>query len=80
MKTPLDIYRLFVTGIGNYASVNSRAWGLLSCQILQGGDEKRGQMPRPLSTLQHFSLIARSNNLVLDLDRALSNDLRIEVT
>ena len=34
---------------------NSRGWGLLSCQIPRGGDEKRGQMPRPPSTLQHFS-------------------------
>ena len=25
---------------------NSRGWGLLSCQIPRGGDEKRGQMPR----------------------------------
>ena len=36
---------------------NSRGWGLLSCQIPRGRDE-RGQMPRPPSTLQHFSLIA----------------------
>ena len=28
--------------------------GLLSCQIPLGGDEKRGQMPRRPSTLQHF--------------------------
>ena len=33
----------------------------LSCQIPRGGDEKRGQMTRPPSTLQHFSLIAQSN-------------------
>ena len=26
---------------------NSREWGLLSSQIPRGGDEKRGQMPRP---------------------------------
>ena len=32
-----------------------------------GGDEKRGQMPRPPSTLQHFSLIAQSNNAVLSV-------------
>ena len=32
---------------------NSRGWGLLSCQIPRGGDEKRKQMPRPPSTLQH---------------------------
>ena len=28
----------------------------------QGGDERRGQMPGPPSTLQHFSLIAESNS------------------
>ena len=43
---------------------NSWGWGLLSCQIPRGGDEKRGQMPRPPSTLQHFLLIAQSNNAV----------------
>ena len=47
--------------------VNFRRWGLLSCQIPRGGDEKRGQMPRPPSTLQHFSLIARSNSAVLSI-------------
>ena len=36
---------------------NSRGWGLLSCQISRGEDEKRGQMPRPPSTLQHLSFI-----------------------
>ena len=47
---------------------NSRGWwGLLSCQIPRGGDEKRGQMPRPPSTLQHFSLIAQSNSAVLNI-------------
>ena len=40
---------------------NSRGGGLLSCQIPRGKDEKRGQQPRPPSTLQHFSLIAQSN-------------------
>ena len=44
---------------------NSRGWGLLSCQIPRGGDEKGGLIPRPPSTLQHFSLIAQSNNAVL---------------
>ena len=44
---------------------NSRGWGLLSCQIPRGGDEKRAQMPRPSSTLQHFSLIAQSNSAIL---------------
>ena len=46
---------------------NSRGWGLLSCQIPRGGDEKGGLMPRPPSTLQHFSLIAQSNNAVLSI-------------
>ena len=34
----------------------------LGWQIPGGGDEKRGQMPHPPSTLQHFSLIAQSNS------------------
>ena len=42
---------------------NTRGWGLLSCTILRGRDEKRGQMPRPPSTLQHFSLVARITHL-----------------
>ena len=42
---------------------NSRGWGLLSCQIPRGGDEKRGQMPCPPSTLQHFSLTTQSEGL-----------------
>ena len=46
---------------------NYRGWGLLSCQIPRGGDEKGGLMPRPPSTLQHFSLIAQSNNAVLSI-------------
>ena len=46
---------------------NSQGWGLLSCQIPRGGDEKRGQMPRPPSTLQHFSLIAQSNKAILSI-------------
>ena len=29
-------------------------WGLLSCRIPRDGDEKRGQMSRPPSTLQPF--------------------------
>ena len=44
---------------------NSRGWGLLSCQIPRGGDEKGGLIPHPSSTLQHFSLIAQSNYAVL---------------
>ena len=46
---------------------NSRRWALLSCQIPRRGDEKREQMPRPPSTLQHFSLIAQSNIAVLSI-------------
>ena len=46
---------------------NSRGWGLLSCKIPRGGDEKREQMPRPPSTLQHFSLIAQSNSADLSI-------------
>ena len=41
--------------------------GLLSCQIPRGGDENRGQMPRPPSTLQHFSLIAQSSSAILSI-------------
>ena len=47
---------------------NSRGWGLLSCQIPRGGDGKRGQMPRPPSTVQHFLLIAQSNSAILMWD------------
>ena len=46
---------------------NFRGWRLLSCQIPWGGDEKREQMPHPPPTLQHFSLIAQSNNAVLSI-------------
>ena len=46
---------------------NSRVWGLLSCQIPRGGVEKRGQMPHPPSTLQHFSLIAQSSSAILSI-------------
>ena len=42
-----------------------RGQGLLSCQIPRDGDGKRRQMPRPPSTLQHFSLIAQSSNDIL---------------
>ena len=31
------------------------------------GDKKRGQMPHPLSTLQHFSLIAQSSSAILSI-------------
>ena len=46
---------------------NSRGWRLLSCQIPRGWDEKRGQMPRPPSKRQHFSLIALSNSAILSI-------------
>ena len=56
---------------------NSGRWGLLSCQMPQAGDEKRGQMPRSPSTLQHFSLIAQSNSAVLSI---LMCDLLFQLT
>ena len=43
---------------------NSRGWGLLICQIPRGGDEKREQMFRLPSTLQHFPLIAQSSSAI----------------
>ena len=46
---------------------NSRGWGLLSCQIPRAGNEKRGQMPSPPSTLQHLSLIVLSNSAILSI-------------
>ena len=46
---------------------NSLGWGLLSCQIPRGGHERRGQMPHPPSTLQHFSLITPSNDAILSI-------------
>ena len=39
---------------------NSQGWGLLSWQIPRGKEEKRAQMPRPPSTVQHFLLNAHS--------------------
>ena len=56
---------------------NSLGWVLLRCQIPQGGDEKRGQMPRPRSTLQHFSVIAQSNSASLNI---LMCDLLFQLT
>ena len=59
---------------------NSREWGLLSCQIPRGGDEKRGQMPRPPSTLQHFSrspYIAQSSSAILSI---LMDDFLFQLT
>ena len=47
---------------------NFRGWGLLSWQIPRGGEENRGQMPHPPSTVQHFLLIAQSNSAILTGD------------
>ena len=46
---------------------NFRGWGLLSCQMPRGGNEKRGQKPRPPSKLQHFSLTVQSNSAFLNI-------------
>ena len=46
---------------------NSWGWGLFSCKIRRGEDEKRGQTPCPPSTLQQFSLIAKSNSTILNI-------------
>ena len=61
---------VWLPGIGIFLHwmANSQGWGLLSCQIPRGGDEKKkGQMPRPPSTLQHFSFIAQSNSSFLSI-------------
>ena len=55
----------------------SRGRGLLSCQIPRCGDKKRGRIPCPPSTLQHFSLIAQSNSAVLSI---LMSDLFFQLT
>ena len=47
---------------------NLRVWGLLSGQFPRGADKKRGQIPRPLPTLQHFLLIIQSNSAILICD------------
>ena len=54
---------------------NFRGWRLLSWQIPRGGDEKRGQMLRPPSTVQHFLLIAQSNSAILMCDFFVSIDV-----
>ena len=59
---------------------SSRGWGLLSCQIPLGGDEKRRQMPRPPSTLQHFSSIAQSNSAILTILSILMCDFLFQLT
>ena len=41
--------------------------GTLELSNPPGGDEKRGQMPRPPSTIQHFSLIAQSKSAILSI-------------
>ena len=70
----------FKSQFSPYASVNSTcaqppppllpralAFFCLGWQIPRDGDEKRGQMPRPPSTLQRFSLIAQSNGVILSI-------------
>ena len=42
---------------------NSWRLGHLSCQMPHSGDQKRGQMPRPQSSLQQFSLIIQLNSV-----------------
>ena len=64
-------------GHWHFGMANSRGWGLLGCQIPWGGDEKRGQIPCPPSTLQHFSLIAQSNSTILSI---LMCDFLFQVT
>ena len=41
--------------------------GTLQLSNPRGGDEERGQMPGPPSTLQHFSLIAQSSSAILSI-------------
>ena len=41
--------------------------GALELSNPPGRDEKRGQMPRPPSTLQHVSLIAQSSSTILSI-------------
>ena len=43
-------------GVGTLELSNPPGWG-----------RKKGQMPRPPSTLQHFSLIAQSNSAILSI-------------
>ena len=49
----------------------------LGWQIPRGGNEKRGQMPRPPSRLQHLSLIAQSSSAILSI---LMRDLLFQLT
>ena len=38
--------------------------GFLSSQIPRGGDERKSQMPRPPSKMQHFSFIAPTSSTI----------------
>ena len=56
-------HRIFFALDGKFPGV-----GTLELSNPPGGDEKRGQMPRPPSTIQHFSLIAQSKSAILMCD------------
>ena len=56
------IFGIFLALDGKFLGV-----GTLELSNPPGGDEKRRQMPRPPSTLQHFLLIAQSNNAILSI-------------
>ena len=71
--TPLQL----TPGHWHFWMANSCGWVPLSSQIPPGGDEKRGQIPCPPSTLQHFSLIAQSNSTMLSI---LMCDFLFQVT
>ena len=45
--------------------VSDHEWS--TCVISSGWGKKRGQMPRPSSTLQHFSLITQSSHAILSI-------------
>ena len=51
-------------GISIFSALNGKFQGVgtLEFQTPRGGDAKRGQMPRPPSTLQHFSLTTQSSS------------------
>ena len=56
-------------GISIFFALDGRFLGVGTIELWnpRGGDEKRRQMPRPLSALQHFSLIAKSNSAILSI-------------
>ena len=45
--------------------VSDHEWS--TCVISSGWGKKRGQMPHPSSTLQHFSLITQSSHAILSI-------------